>query len=186
MGCCGGRSKTATVPAARAAARIAAAATTSADDVLMAYYGSRAGDFRVVSGVTRTRYYIPGRGGIVELDGVRRQGVKRADVSWFLAVNGGKDFRVVEAHSPAAAAPVAPPQPSPAPAVAEVDPADWEPEIMEPELPPVPDIQEMTVGEIRHMEFPPEMAMALIGQEEAGKGRKGVLEFLRGIADGDS
>ena len=188
MGCCGGRSKTTRVPAkapVAPAAKVAATAATSSDgDVLLAYYGARAGDFRVVSGVTRTKYYIPGRGGIVEFEGVRRQGVKKPDVPWFLAVNGGRDFRVVDAQSPSSPiAAVAKPAPEP---VVETDPADWEPDIMEPEPPPVLDIQEMTVSEIRGMEFPPDMAQALIGQEEAGKERKTVLEFLRGLVDGGS
>ena len=190
MGCCGGRSKVARVPAAAKVAPTAkamAAVPKGTDDVLLAYYGSRAGDFRVVAGVTRTRYYIPGRGGIVEVDGIRRQGVKPADVRWFLAVNGGRDFRVVESESPTVPpAAMATPAPKPEPKPEAVDLAEFEPDVMEAGPLPVPDIQELTVSDIRHMEFPPDMAMALIGQEEAGKERKTVLDHLRRLADADS
>jgi len=45
----------------------------------------------------------------------------------------------------------------------------------------VPDIQALTVAEIRGMDLEPDVALALRGQELAGKNRKTVLEFLEGL-----
>ena len=188
MGCCGGaRRAPARKPAARPAPAAAALPRQEAGMVNLAYYGPRQGDFQVVGGVTRTRYRVPGRGQIVEVVGTGTQGVKPADVAWFRSANGGRDFRPLEsAVSQKAPAPPVPAQP-PATELQDVEVEKYEPEVMEPEAAPepapVPDIQEMTVAEIRGMDFSPDMAAALLGQEEAGKGRVTVINHLRGLLD---
>lgn len=185
MGCCGGKARAAaTKPlgATRAApTMMAAMAAVKSDGVLLLYSGARQGDFAITGGVTRTKYHVPGPGGIVELMGTRTQGVNPADVKWFLSVNQGRDFRVVERPPASAPAPAmaAPPPPAPQPVTEEA----WVPEVMEADEVPamVPDIQGMTVPEIRELELEPDMAAALRGQELTGKNRKSVLEFLEGI-----
>ena len=188
MGCCGGRAKRTATPAARRAPQPAAAQSIPTGDsglVLLAYYGARKGDFRVVSAVTRTRYHIPGRGEIVRIDGTMQQGVKPADVPWFRSANSGADFRPLptpETPKPAPApVPVVQAEPTPPPEPAIADSLAWTPAIMEEEpAPPVPDIQGLTVADIREMDVTPEMAAALYGQEQAGKQRKTVLGWLEG------
>jgi hypothetical protein len=186
MGCCGGsRSVVRRVPAAAPKAALAASMPSSDGLVLLAYYGPRKGDFQVVSGVTRTRYHVPGQGQIVRPLHSGKQGVNPADVAWFRSVNGGRDFRPVDVPKPAAGlAPAPPPRPQPRPVKAE----QWTPEVMEaeaaPEPEPVPDIQGMTVAEIKELDLSPEMALALYGQEQGGKQRKTVLEWLKEQADG--
>jgi len=190
MGCCGGSKPAAGarrplhggVP--RSAAVKLPAPTAKEGAVLLAYYGNRAGDFIITGGVTRTKYKVPGRGGIVELAGSRQQGVNPADLKWFLSVNQGRDFRPVEAARPADPAPAPMPKPAPVPKPEPIRDEVWQPEIMEPvDAPgPVPDIQSMTVREIFEMDLEPDVALALLGQEEAGKGRKTVTDFLRRAA----
>jgi len=203
MGCCGGRSRAAaTKPVAAAMpARVLQAASASAirtEGIMLVYNGARKGDFLITGGVTRTKYHVPGQGGIVELAGTRTQGIKPADLPWFLSVNQGRDFKVVE-QPKVTPVPLAPPIPQ---AVKE---EAWEPSIVEfhepaPEpiqgpdtglgaldveieklMAEVPDIQALTVAEIRGMDLEPDMAQALRGQELAGKNRKTVLEFLEGL-----
>jgi len=197
MGCCGGRSRAAaTKPVAAAMpARAIQAASASAirtEGIMLVYNGARKGDFLITGGVTRTKYHVPGQGGIVELAGTRTQGVKPADLPWFLSVNQGRDFKVVE-QPKVTPVPLAPPIPQ---AVKE---EAWTPTTMEPKggligntdgsdgfimahmLHEVPDIQALTVAEIRGMDLEPDVALALKGQELAGKNRKTVLEFLEGL-----
>lgn len=106
----------------------------ASDTTQMIYVGTRQGSFEVMSGITRTRYLIPGSGGFVELGDTAKQGVLKQDVPWFRSVNQGRDFKVVEPPAqPAAVAAVAPPEPLPAPSPAES--VAWRESIMEePEI----------------------------------------------------
>ena len=83
MGCCGGSAKR--VAVTRAAA-------VEFDGVLLVYTGPRLRSFEIVGAVTRLRYYVPGPGEIVELAKTGKQGINKADMAWFLAVNRGKDY----------------------------------------------------------------------------------------------
>lgn len=184
MGCCGGKApKGARRPlhgGVPRAARRAIAQPPKGGEVLLIYNGAKKGDFRVMGGVTRTPYRVPGKGGIVEFAGTGRQGVNPADVPWFKSVNQGRDFKVIE-RPKVVLAPAPAPEPKPEPVA--VKPESWEPEIMEPEVIPevIPDIQGKTVAEIRAMEFTPDIALDLIMQEHAGKDRKMVLAHLDGL-----
>jgi hypothetical protein len=181
MGCCGGKAPVgATRPLHGGVPRPALRAVVqppTGEEMILVYKGARTGDFRVAGGVTRTLYRVPGRGGVVEFANTGRQGVNPADVPW---------FRTVEKPKAAAPAPAPAPKPKPQPVRVEVEPAAWEPAIMEAEpLPePVPDIQDLTVSEIRELDIEPDMALALMGQEQAGKQRKTALEWLKEQADG--
>jgi len=99
-------------------------------------------------------------------------------------VNQGRDFRPVEAARPADPAPAPMPKPAPVPKPEPIRDEVWQPEIMEPEPAPEPvlDIQEMTVREIFELDIEPDVALALRGQELAGKNRKTVLDFLERAA----
>ena len=187
MGCCGGKApKGARRPLHGGVPRApvkAIAQPARGDEMLLIYNGPRKGDFQVVAGVTRTRYRVPGKGGIVEFAQTGRQGVNPADVAWFKSVNSGRDFKPVERPKAAAA-------PAPAPArkvkvtqVTRVEPVTWVAETMEPDEAPEPviDIQSLTVAEIRELELAPFMALALRGQELAGKNRKSVIAHLEGL-----
>ncbi|MCK4723640.1 MAG: hypothetical protein KAT75_10065, partial [Dehalococcoidia bacterium] len=187
MGCCGGKApKGARRPlhgGVPRSARRAIAQPPKGGEVLLIYNGVKKGDFRVMGGVTRTPYRIPGKGAIVEFADTGRQGINPADVPWFRSVNQGRDFRVIE-RPKVAATPAPAPEPKPEPVAVREE--AWEPEIMEPEAisEPVPDIQGKTVAEIRAipaMDLTPGVTYALIVQEEAGKQRKMVLEYLRGL-----
>lgn len=138
MGCCGGRAKSRTTPAiaaptVAAAARAANAAFATNDGLVkLAYYGTRRGDFRVASGVTRTLYRIPGPGMLVEKSGTGKQGVLAADVPWFMSVNAGRDFRIVQEPKLAQPTPIAATQRTPvAVKPALVESKAWAPEVME-------------------------------------------------------
>jgi hypothetical protein len=195
MGCCGGRAKSAVRPAkattrlpAAMVANTAAVAQKEDGAVLLAYYGPRKGDFRVAGGVTRTMYHVPGRGEVVRNAQTGRQGVNPADVAWFRSVNSGQDFRLVA--QPQAPGPAPQPAPPPAPTPAEtprtVDPAAWEPSVMEDlrtddTVLGVPDLQSLTVAEIHETDIGAHFVPALIAQEKAGKNRKTVLEHLEGL-----
>ena len=189
MGCCGGKAPVgARRPLHGGVPRAALRATPQpprGEEMILVYKGPRTGDFRVMGGVTRTLYRIPGKGAIVEFANTGRQGVNPADVPWFRTVGGGKDFAVVE-RPKAAAAPAPPPAPKPRPVEVKVEPAAWEPAIMEAEpLPePVPDIQSMTVSEIKELDIDPDMASALYGQELVGKQRVTVFDHLERLRDG--
>jgi hypothetical protein len=95
------------------------AAMPASDLVQMVYYGSRRGDFQLRGGVTRTPYRVPGSGGMVEQAATGRAGVRREDVRWFLLVNAGKDYKVVEPP------PKPEPKPVPVPVVAVEDSEAW-------------------------------------------------------------
>lgn len=186
MGCCGGakRAPRRAAPARRTARPVPAQASEKTGDglVLLVYYGRRKGGFRVSGGVTRTRYHVPGQGKMVQIDGTAQQGVKPADVPWFRSVNGGQDFRPVQV---AQAQPPAPPtasQPAAqALAPAEVDLEQWRPDVMEDEPDPLPDLQVLTVAEIRDLDIDPARVDALLVQEREGKDRVTVIEHLEGL-----
>lgn len=90
MGCCGGAKR----------AAVSRAAALEFDGVLLVYSGARKYPFEIVGAVTRLRYYVPGPGEIVELAKTGKQGINRADVGWFLAVNRGKDYGPVPPEEP--------------------------------------------------------------------------------------
>lgn len=109
MGCCGGGRAPAPAP------RSKEAMIATSGLVTMVYVGARIGSFMTLGGVTRTRYFISGQGELVKIQESGQTGVKEADVQWFRSVNGGRDFRIVEA-------PAAPrPAPRPAPAAAQTE-----------------------------------------------------------------
>ena len=189
MGCCGGRAKR-RVPAARrapAAPAVPMVKDASSGLVLLVYYGARKGDFQLAGGVTRERYHVPGQGQVVRILRTGQQGVMPADVRWFRSVNSGKDYRPIEAPKPVQPAPklaTPPPEPQPAPEPGPIAPQAvedseaWTPTAMEAEPLPIPDIQALTVAEIRELDVSPDLASALYGQEQAGKQRKTVLTWL--------
>lgn len=131
MGCCGGgkaaRVAAKSAPMSEQAIARAAAATPGSGLTQMVYRGPRKGDFQIVSGVTRTRYRVPGQGAFIEQAETGRLGIINADVAWFRGAAQGRDFQVVEPPKPA-------PVIAPAEAVAET-PSEhseaWKPEIME-------------------------------------------------------
>ena len=179
MGCCGGSRAKAVrrVPAAAPVARAAVASAPAGGGLVqMVYRGLRKGDFALAGGVTRTRYRVPGPGEFVEQVKGGAKGIKAADVAWFRSVGRGKEFQVVEAPKPAPAVKPAPVEAKPAGPV-EVFDLD----VMEAESVPVPDIQEMTVADIRLTEFAPEVVPVLLAQEKAGKNRKSVVAHLEAI-----
>lgn len=155
------------------------------NSVLLVYSGARKGDFLITGGVSRTKYRVPGQGGIVELATNRVQGINPSDLNWFLSVNQGRDFKIVpkpqETEPAPAPAPKPAPQQAPAPAPQPVNVKAWEPEVMEaepaPEIPLI-DLQEMTVAEIRELDIDPDQLDALAEQERQGKNRKTVLDIL--------
>lgn len=127
MGCCGGKkaaSRAPVVPEAQVIKQQAARAAADGSLIQMLYVGPRMGGFSVIAGVTRTRYDIAGPGQLVTLHSTTTTGVRPEDVSWFKAVAGGRDFRVVEAPKPAP--PVAPAEP-----VVNAQSEAWAPETME-------------------------------------------------------
>ena len=96
--------------------------------VQMEYIGARLKAFEVVAGVTRTRYFVPGGGELVEIAKSGQQGVIPPDVRWFLTVDRGKAYQLYTGPAPKPKAkrkprPRARPKPEPAP----------EPEPVEPE-----------------------------------------------------
>jgi len=176
MGCCGGsRAKAARrVPAAVPAARaVVASAPAGGGLTQMVYRGPRKGDFQLVGGVTRSRYRVPGQGEFVEQKGGGK-GIKAADVAWFRSVGAGKYFQVVPAPVPAVKpVPVVEKPPGP------VEVFDLD--VMETEAVKVPDIQGMTVTDIRLTVFAPEVVPVLLEQEKDGKNRKSVVSHLEAI-----
>jgi GT2 family glycosyltransferase len=137
VGCCGGRARA--VPGATrsprggvvkaAAVRPQAAAKEATDLVKLVYTGTRKGGFQVVGGVSRTRYQVGGQGKLVTISRSPAQGVKPADVRWFLSINGGKDFRILE--EPVMPEPIAPRPEAPVMTASIVDSEAWTPAIME-------------------------------------------------------
>lgn len=109
MGCrgCGGKSGVSTDSME--------SVTTSTKElgVLLEYIGPRVYPFDVTGGVSRLRYHIPKRFGIVELGGV--QGINPVDVRWFLAVNRGRDYAIYEPAPEPDPAPAPEPAPTPEP-----------------------------------------------------------------------
>jgi len=79
-------------------------------DVKMIYCGPREREFYVTGGISHQRYFVPGPGGIVEINGIQK--ILPADVGWFCMVNRGLDYKVVE------------PEPEPEPEVEEPEPDD--------------------------------------------------------------
>ena len=60
------------------------------------YVGPRDFEFRVVGGISDWLYFVPGPGELVEVAGRGEPGVLAADVPWFLSINRGRDYTVVE------------------------------------------------------------------------------------------
>ena len=86
-GCGGGRVKSgAKVP-------------VSGNLILIEYIGERARPFRVVGGVTRTRYYVDIPHVMVRVEN-GPLGVLAADVGWFLSVARGASYRLYVAPPP--------------------------------------------------------------------------------------
>lgn len=156
--------------------------------VQIVYRGPRKGGFEIVGGVTRTRYGIPGQGQFVIQTPSGTQGVNPADVNWFKAVAQGRDFQVVP--PPQAAPKVAAPKPKPTETPRPKTEA-WQPSVMEPvELPKsaleaveLPDLQALTVAEIKEMAIGPGLVDLLLVQEREGKGRVTVLDYLEKLAE---
>ena len=69
---------------------------------LLEYIGPRNGPFVVIGGVTRASYFVPGPGELVKVYKTQETGVAAADRKWFLAVDGGKAYKIFEppAHVP--------------------------------------------------------------------------------------
>lgn len=131
MGCCGGGKKAAsTARVVQSDQAIAQQARATPDGSLtqMVYRGPRKGDFQIVSGVSRTRYRVPGQGSFVEQAETGRRGVITADVAWFRSAAQGRDFQVIEPPRPA---PVIEPQAAAMPQASREDSEAWKPEIME-------------------------------------------------------
>jgi len=199
MGCCGGKSP----PGARRSLHGGMPRTSSGgqtmnyqagDTVQMIYVGTRQGSFEVISGVTRTRYLIPGAGSFVELGDSARQGVLPRDVPWFRSVNRARDFKIVETPAaPSAVTTPAPPKPLPV-ASPEENPA-WSEAIMEgPEVAEIidskemeleiPDVITMTVKAVKTHDWSAEGADAALAEELRGDApRKTVIAHLERIID---
>jgi len=179
MGCCGGsRAKAvrrAAVPVSRAATA-AAPRPAGGGLVQMVYRGPRKGDFALTGGVTRTRYRVPGPGEFVHQVKGSVRGIKAGDVAWFRSVGRGKEFQVVEAPKPAPAVKPAPVVEKPAGPVEK-----WDLDVMEAEAVDVPDIQDMSVKDIKVTAFAPEVVPVLLEQERGGKNRKSVIKHLEAI-----
>jgi hypothetical protein len=129
--CCGGRNTTKTVvqmAKSEKAIQAQAAAVPGDKLVQMVYRGPRKGDFMLVSGVTRTRYRVPGQGMFVEQADTGRQGIIASDVAWLRSVAQGKDFQVVEPPKPAPEMVAAPVEPV---AQANPDSTAWTPATVE-------------------------------------------------------
>ena len=186
MGCCGGAKgarRPVRAPVARGA--VAMAAQKSGELVQVMYVGARKGDFQVVSGITRTRYRIPGQGELVQMLPQATQGVRPADVAWFKAVGQGREFKVMDTPKPAPVLAEAEAPAAPVPEEPRKESGTWDPGVMEPKpAPPLvtmvepPDLQSLTVAEIRELEIGPGLVDLLIVQEREGKGRITVLDYL--------
>ena len=161
------------------------AAQKSGELVQVMYVGARKGDFQVVSGITRTRYRIPGQGELVQMLPQATQGVRPADVAWFKAVGQGREFKVMDTPKPAPVLAEAEAPAAPVPEEPRKESGTWDPGVMEPKpAPPLvtmvepPDLQSLTVAEIRELEIGPGLVDLLIVQEREGKGRITVLDYL--------
>lgn len=77
-------------------------------DIQMVYCGPREREFYVMGGVSHQRYFVPGPGGIVEINGIQK--ILPADMGWFCMVNRGLDYKIMD------------PEPEPEPEVEELEP----------------------------------------------------------------
>ena len=160
MGCCGGRrSKKATKSASNPVVKSATVLPGREGMTRLEYIGGNAGDTTWWGPETQTRYVFGGN---------RRIGyVDSRDAAGMLAMK--KDDRAVFRV-------YRPPKPKPKPKPPEPEP------VQEPE-PELPDLQTLTIAEVKELSISADQAAQLIEQERTGKDRITLLAYLEDTRD---